>query len=160
MKISELIPADASVAARQRHLQGFETPMWQIAAVGAATLVGLAIRLYDVAATPLSVQEVSTWDFAHHAIEFIVGPLSRIETNPPSYYLLIHLVMRIGDTEFILRLPSVVAGTLAIPLVYILGRLGGASRSGVIAAALLCLSGISISYSRDARAYALLQDLC
>jgi 4-amino-4-deoxy-L-arabinose transferase-like glycosyltransferase len=133
---------------------------WQIAAVGAATLVGLAIRLYRLAAEPLSSQEIYTWDFSHQTVSFIFGPLSRIETNPPFYYLLMNLVMRIGESELLLRLPSVIAGTMAIPLVYILGRLGGASKSGVIGAGLLSLSAIAIFYSREARTYALLQDIC
>ncbi len=133
---------------------------WQIAAVGAASVVGLAIRLYQLAAEPLSSQEIYTWDFAHQTVPFILGKLTHIETNPPFYYLLMKLVMRIGETEFLLRLPSVVAGTMAIPLVYALGRLGGAPRSGVIGAALVSLSAIAISYSREARTYALLQDAC
>jgi Dolichyl-phosphate-mannose-protein mannosyltransferase len=139
---------------------GFISSGWQIAAVGAATLVGLAIRLYRLAAEPLSSQEIYTWDFAHQTVPFIFGPLSHIETNPPFYYLLMNLVMRIGESELLLRLPSVIAGTMAIPLVYILGRLGGASKSGVIGAGLLSLSAIAIFYSREARTYALLQDIC
>jgi hypothetical protein len=133
---------------------------WQVAAVGAATLVGLAIRLYRLAAVPLSSQEIYTWDFSHQTVSFIFGQLSRIETNPPFYYLLMNLVMRIGESEFLLRLPSVIAGTMAIPLIFILGRLGGASKSGVIGAGLLTLSAIAITYSREARTYALLQDVC
>jgi hypothetical protein len=108
----------------------------------------------------LSSREIYTWDFAHQTIPFIFGQLSHIETNPPFYYLLMKLVMQIGETEFLLRLPSMVAGTMAIPLIYILGRLGGASKSGVIGAGLLSLSAIAIHYSRQARTYALLQDVC
>jgi Dolichyl-phosphate-mannose-protein mannosyltransferase len=133
---------------------------WQAVIVGAATLVGLVLRLYRIGAAPLSSQEIYTWDFAHQTVPFIVGRLSQIETNPPLYYLMMKLVMTMGETEFLLRLPSVVAGTLAIPLVYILGRLGGAARSGVIGAGLVSLSAIAITYSRDARAYALVQDAC
>jgi 4-amino-4-deoxy-L-arabinose transferase-like glycosyltransferase len=133
---------------------------WEVVVVGAATLVGLIIRLYRLAAAPLSSQEIYTWDFAHQSVPFIFGRLSHIETNPPFYYLMMKLVMNIGESEFLLRLPSVVAGTLAIPLIYILGRLGGASRSGVIGAGLVSLSAVAITYSREARTYALVQDAC
>jgi uncharacterized membrane protein len=125
-----------------------------------ATLVGLVVRLYRLGAAPLSSQEIYTWDFAHQSVPFIVGRLSHIETNPPLYYLMMKLVMTIGETEFLLRLPSLIAGTLAIPLVYILGRLGGAPRSGVIVAGLVSLSAVAITYSREARAYAFVQDAC
>jgi Dolichyl-phosphate-mannose-protein mannosyltransferase len=138
----------------------FTSTAWQIAAVGAATVVGLGVRLYRLEAAPLLSPEIYTWDFAHQTVPFIFGQLSHIETNPPFYYLLMKLVMQIGETEFFLRLPSVVAGTMAIPLVYVLGRLGGASKSGVIGAGLLSLSAIAITYSRQARTYALLQDVC
>ena len=133
---------------------------WEVAIVGVATLVGLVLRLYRLGAAPLSSQEIYTWDFAHQSVPFIVGRLSHIETNPPLYYLMMKLVMTIGETEFLLRLPSLIAGTLAIPLVYILGRLGGAPRSGVIGAGLVSLSAVAITYSREARGYAFVQDAC
>src|ERR1051326_5646380 len=91
--------------------------VWPTAAVGVATIVGLAIRLYRIGAEPLSSQEIYTWDFAHQSVPFILGPLAHIETNPPFYYLLIKLMMQFGESEFLFRLPSVVAGTLAIPLI-------------------------------------------
>jgi hypothetical protein len=141
-------------------LPALDSSAGQIAAVGLATLIGLGFRLYRLAAAPLSSQEVYTWDFSHQTVPFILGPLSHVETNPPLYFLLMKFVMRIGEAEFILRLPSVIAGTLAIPLLYILGRLGGASKGGTIGAGLLSLSAIAISYSREARTYALLQAVC
>src|ERR1700742_3968314 len=113
---------------------------WEVAIVGVVTLVGLVLRLYRLGAPPLSSQEIYTWDFAHQSVAFIVGRLAHIETNPPLYFLMMKLVMTIGETEFVLRLPSLIAGTVAIPLVYILGRLGGAARSGVIGAGLVSLN--------------------
>src|SRR5215475_5308622 len=71
---------------------------WQIVAVGAASLIGLALRLYRLAADPLSAPEIYTWDFAHQTVPFILWRLSHIETNPPLYYLLMNLVMRIGES--------------------------------------------------------------
>src|SRR5262249_45072041 len=79
---------------------------------------------------------------------------------PPFYYLLSKAVMRLGETELLLRLPSWLAGTAAIPLIYVLARLGGISRTGVISAVLLALSGLAVAYSRRARPYALATDAC
>jgi 4-amino-4-deoxy-L-arabinose transferase-like glycosyltransferase len=139
---------------------GLARSTWEFITVAIATVVGFAIRLYHLAAAPLSLQEIYTWDFSHQTLPFIVNRLSHIETNPPVYYLLIKAVMKFGETEFLLRFPSVIAGTLAIPLVYVLGRVGGASTSGVVGAALTALSAIAITYSRQARSYALAQDAC
>jgi 4-amino-4-deoxy-L-arabinose transferase-like glycosyltransferase len=138
----------------------FRSEALEMAVVGAATVMGLFLRMFDLGARALSSVEVYTWDFAHHPVSFIVGRLTHIETNPPLYYLIAHFVMQIGDSEFLLRLPSALAGTLAIPLVYVLGRLGGAPRSGIIGAGLLALSALAIDYSREARTYPLLQDAC
>jgi hypothetical protein len=104
--------------------------------------------------------EIYTWDFSNQSLSFIFGRLARIETNPPLYYALMKWVMKLGDSEFILRLPSAFAGTLAIPLVYVLGRFGGASSGGAIGAVLLALSALNITYSRQARVYSLVEDFC
>jgi hypothetical protein len=159
---SSIISGQADRAGHRKSglVPALDSSAGQIAVVCLATLIGLGFRLYRLAAAPLSSQEVYTWDFSHQTVPFILGPLSHIETNPPLYFLFMKLVMRIGEAEFILRLPSMVAGTLAIPLLYILGRLGGASKGGTIGAGLLSLSAIAISYSREARTYALLQAVC
>jgi hypothetical protein len=135
-------------------------PYNQVFAVAVATAAALFIRLHHLSA-PLNSQEVYTWDFSHQSFGFIFGRLVNIETNPPFYYLLMKIVMFLGgESERLLRLPSVAAGTIAIPLIYILGRLGGIPRSGVMGAFLLALNAVAIFYSREARTYALLQDVC
>ena len=104
--------------ARFRHIRPIHvlaSPALEIPVVCAAVLFGLIIRLHRLGAEPLSSQEIYTWDFSHQHVSFILGRLSHIETNPPLYYLLMKLWMQVGETEFLLRLPSVVAGTLAIP---------------------------------------------
>jgi 4-amino-4-deoxy-L-arabinose transferase-like glycosyltransferase len=133
---------------------------WEVPLVVSATLVGFVLRLYHLGDAPLQSLEIYTWDFSHQSVRFIFERLAYIETNPPLYYLLMKLVMKLGESEFVLRLPSVLAGTLAIPLVYVLGRFGGASSGGAIGAALLALSALNITYSRQARTYALAQDFC
>jgi hypothetical protein len=125
-----------------------------------ATAVGLALRLYRLGEWSLSSPEIYTWDLSNHSVSFILNRLSLIETNPPFYYLLMKPVMLMGDSEFLLRVPSVIAGTLAIPLVYILGRVGGAPAGDTIGAGLMALSAFNITYSRQARAYTLAEDLC
>jgi hypothetical protein len=137
--------------------------MWlarnQVVGVALATALGLFFRLHNLAGRPLNSQEIYTWDFSHQSVAFIFSRLSDIETNPPFYYLLMKMVMLFGDSEPLLRLPSIAAGTLAIPLIYLLGRVGGVPKSGVMAAFLVSLNSIAINYSQTARTYALLQDV-
>ena len=135
-------------------------PTWEIMVVAAATFIGFFLRMYHLGKASLLSLEAYTWDFSNQTFPIIFGRLAHIETNPPFYYAFMKLVMRLGDTEFILRLPSAVAGTLAIPLLYLLGRFGGAPLSGAIGAALLALSALNITYSRQARVFPLVEDFC
>jgi mannosyltransferase len=51
------------------------------------------------------------------------------------------------------RFPSAVAGTLAIPLLYLLGRRVGGSTVGLLAAGLLAISPYHVWYSQEAKMY-------
>ena len=55
-----------------------------------------------------------------------------------------------------MRLPSLVAGTATIPLVYLLGVRTVGRAAGLVAAAVMALSPFMIYYSGEARAYALM----
>ena len=134
-------------------------PTWEIMVVAAATFIGFFLRLYHLGKPPLLSLETYTWDFSNQTFPFIFGRLAHIETNPPFYYAFMKLVMQLGDTEFILRLPSALAVS-GHPAVYLLGRFGGASLSGAIGAALLALSALNITYSRQARVFPLVEDFC
>jgi mannosyltransferase len=58
--------------------------------------------------------------------------------------------------EWVLRLPSAVLGVLNVALLYGLGARIGGRGVGLVAAALLALSGYHVWYSQEARMYALL----
>jgi|LGVE01.1.fsa_nt_gb 4-amino-4-deoxy-L-arabinose transferase-like glycosyltransferase len=62
-----------------------------------------------------------------------------------------------GVTESAARIPSVIFGTLTIPLVYLIGSRWGNSRIGIIAAVLVAFSVWEIAWSRQARMYQQLQ---
>ena len=81
--------------------------------------------------------------------------VSRSEANMALYYALLHVWLRIGDSEFILRSLSALAGILTVPLIYALGKRMFDARTGLIAAALLAANAFHIQYSQEARAYSL-----
>jgi len=76
--------------------------------------------------------------------------------NPPGYYLLLMPWVRVNQSEFWLRLPSVLFGVAAIPLIFSLARLLHSEAVGTSAAWLLSLSPIHVWYSQEARGYSLL----
>src|SRR5262245_44716196 len=64
--------------------------------------------------------------------------------------------MRMGlGSDWWLRLPSALAGTLAVPALYAVGRRVASEAAALWAAALLALSSMAVWYSQEAGAYAM-----
>lgn len=119
------------------------------------TVAGLGLRLIHLGRMELWVDEAATWWFAHQIWEGGVSLLRSPEPTPPIYYGLMALWMRlVGETDWLLRLPSALAGAATIPLLYDLARRLASRRVGWIAAILLCIHPLHIFYSREARVYA------
>jgi mannosyltransferase len=79
------------------------------------------------------------------------------DMHPPGYYLLLRMhALFFGDSEASLRLPSAVAGTLAIAALFGLGTAFYGAREGLIAAVLCAVLPFPVRYSQEARAYSLL----
>ena len=81
---------------------------------------------------------------------------SDAEVTPPLSFVLSWLTAKIGSGHEWLRLPSLVAGTVTIPLIYAVGRQLVSRTAGLVAAAAVTLSPMMIYYSTEARAYALM----
>ncbi|HEX5416604.1 MAG TPA: glycosyltransferase family 39 protein, partial [Chloroflexota bacterium] len=81
-----------------------------------------------------------------------------VDLHPPGYHLLLALWRALfGPTVFSMRLLSVMAGTLTIPLVARLGllfaRADARVRVGLLAATLAAVSPIAVFYSQESRMY-------
>ena len=76
------------------------------------------------------------------------------DRQPPLYHLTLWLTIRaFGDGEFAVRLPSLIAGTLVIPVLYELGRELYDRRTGLLAAAFAAVSPVLIWYAQEVRMY-------
>lgn len=119
-------------------------------------LVGIAARiatfgdslLWDEGSTHFVVHNRTFVDM----IDYVEGEQ---EVTPPLYFIFAWFTNRIADTPEMLRLPSLVAGLLTIPLTYLLGKLTLGRNQALFAAALVALSPFMIFYSAEARPYAL-----
>ena len=79
------------------------------------------------------------------------------ESNPPVYYILLSFWEKVfGSGEVGIRSLSALAGTAAIPVVYLATTALGTRRAGLIAAAITATSPMLIWYSQEARNYELL----
>jgi 4-amino-4-deoxy-L-arabinose transferase-like glycosyltransferase len=83
-----------------------------------------------------------------------------IEVSPPLYFMLAWLSHLASSTPEALRIPSLIAGTLLIPSMFLLGRRVAGERVGLVAAILSALAPFAIYYSTEARPYALVALLC
>lgn len=80
------------------------------------------------------------------------------DTNQHSLFILLSNVCMgiFGNNELAFRLPSFLAGALAVPLLYWISRnLGNSQGTSLVAAAFFVFSAPHISYSQDGRGYAL-----
>jgi mannosyltransferase len=115
---------------------------------------GAVLRLWALDGQPLWLDEAGTIHFSSPALTSIWSwATPNDNAGPPLYYSLMHQWMAAGTSEFTLRLPSVIAGILVIPVVYALGFQISGHRVAVTAAALTAISPLQVAYSQEVRGY-------
>jgi Dolichyl-phosphate-mannose-protein mannosyltransferase/RTX calcium-binding nonapeptide repeat (4 copies) len=72
------------------------------------------------------------------------------------YYVVLRFWILLGDSEFTVRILSVIPAVVTLPLIYLLGKHLFDAKIGVIAALLLAVNAFHIQYSQEARSYSLL----
>jgi 4-amino-4-deoxy-L-arabinose transferase-like glycosyltransferase len=120
------------------------------------TALGLFFRFYDLGFNSLWLDEATTYYQSILSPLQIWQSLNGAEFNPPLFYWAEHFILMIGNSEAILRFIPAVAGTLTIPLMYILGKEYIDRNVGIIAAAAWAVSPFLIYYAQEARAYSLM----
>ncbi len=126
------------------------------AAVAVITSFGLWIRFVLIDAQGLSLDENSSLGQAKLGLVDLVHQLASRNVHVPLYHVLLHEWIRVaGTSDVALRIPSVVAGTAAIPLLYVLGRQLFNPATGLVAA-LGAFSPVWVWHSDEARMYPLL----
>lgn len=115
------------------------------------TLVGFSVRLHHLAGDSFWYDEILTVNIAGGNL----GEAFSVRSHPPLFYLLVSSAIKLlEENEFAARLPSAIAGALAVPLLLVWGRLMKRPRAGLWAGLLLALSPFHVRYSQEARHYA------
>src|SRR3954451_17761246 len=121
--------------------------------LAACTAIGLALRL----AVPRGIwldEAISIHD-ANLSLHDMILNLQYGDRHPPLHYIVLWATVKgLGDGELAVRLPSIIAGTLVIPALYLLGRELYDRRTGLVAAAFGTVSPLLIWYAQEARMYA------
>lgn len=119
-----------------------------------ATVLALLLRLVFLGRHPLWIDEYLTWTFlrpdggagfAEQVMDVFQTPLTIAVLWPLS---------RGECSEWLLRLPSALAGSAAVPVGALVAARFGGRRTGEWAALLLALSPFLVWFSQDARGYA------
>jgi len=96
----------------------------------------------------LWIDEILTYERARLPL----ADLFKSNYYPLAYYLG-HLTLQWGDTEFLFRLPCLIAGLVAVWLMYFLGRACHGRLVGLVASFLLAFNSLHIFFSQEARFY-------
>jgi 4-amino-4-deoxy-L-arabinose transferase-like glycosyltransferase len=121
--------------------------------VAALTVGGFIIRA--LAGRSLWLDEATSISQAHMSFSGMWNSLRGSDVQPPLHDTLLWVINHlVGDSELAMRSPSLLCGTLLIPVVYLIGRDLWDRRTGMVAATLTTLAPFVIWYSQEARMYA------
>ena len=122
------------------------------------TTVGFLIRAVNLFSQSFYYDEIVTAGLTRASFSALASGVARDNGNPPLFWLLAKAAVTLfGDSETVLRGITVLAGTAALPSFGLLGRRLFGVRAGLIAAALLALSPLSLEFSTEARVYPIVQ---
>jgi mannosyltransferase len=130
--------------------------LWQQPSFMLATVfaVSLTIRLIQLAGKPFWMDEIVTHDRSMQPFLSVIMEALSFH-HFPMYFLLIHCVELMNSTEFALRLPSAIFGSLACVATAAAALRIGGHRAGLAAGLLMSASPLQIMYSQEARANAM-----
>ena len=124
----------------------------------AALLAGALARLLLALRRPVWADEVFTLDLARRSFAGLFAAL-RLDSGPPLHYVVAKLLLvpfpAPGEADILVRLLSVAASLLHVPLLLRIARCSRAPRAGLAAAALFLLFPLAVSSAAEGRGYAL-----
>ena len=128
-------PHPPSPMAAQREIS------FEIVALGFITIVCAGLSIYHLGTASLWSDEIFSRYYADiFGLRYVLTDGLSKETNPPTYYLLLHAWIGLwGASEAALRSLSVVACTLSVPATYLLGRELAGKSLGLLGALLFAL---------------------
>jgi hypothetical protein len=125
-----------------------------VAAVAALAAFGLTLRL--LATRGIWLDEATSIHQAQMPLGQMLEIMRSTDVHPPLHHIVLWLTVRaIGTSELAVRLPSLLAMTALIPLLYVVARDIYDRRAGYAAAALGSVAPFAVWYAQEARMYAL-----
>jgi 4-amino-4-deoxy-L-arabinose transferase-like glycosyltransferase len=120
------------------------------------TVAGFGLRLAGMDQS-LYGDEAYTFEIATQSgLGDVLEVVHDTSITPPLHYVLAWAAAKVGEPTFWVRVPSLLAGTATIPLLYVLGVRTVGRTAALAGTAVLALSPFALFYSDEARAYATL----
>jgi len=120
-------------------------------------VLGGMLRFYGLEIQSLWNDELSTWyQINHGSLAGLIKEAGQ-DPHPRGYFVLLYFLQEyFGNSEFVLRLPSAIAGTFSIWAIFLLGKRLYSAKEGLLAALFMTVLWCPIYYSQEARSYSLL----
>jgi uncharacterized membrane protein len=145
-------PLDGTVTFRPAALRAVVRS--DVAIVLLLMVTGLVLR--SMATRSIWLDEAISIHQAQLPFAEMLGRLAANDVHPPLHHAVLWATVRLlGTSELAVRVPSIIAGTVLIPILYGAGRDLYDRRVGLVAAALGTVAPIAIWYSQEARMYAI-----
>jgi len=125
---------------------------WPVLAV---LLVGTANFSWQLGSSSLYIDESLAWHPAMLSFHGLYQSVHDGEISPPGYYALLHeWIYRLSSQqEWVMRIPSVLAGLGLVAAVYWLATLVADRRTAVLASLGAAISPLVLAFAQEARAY-------
>jgi len=124
-----------------------------LVALAAITALALALRL--VATRGLWLDEATSVTQAQLPLNGLLDSLRTSDVHPPLHHLVLWAIVHLfGTGQMVVRAPSILAGTLLIPVLWATGRELYGPRAGLAAALLAAVAPFAVWYAQEARMYA------
>jgi hypothetical protein len=124
-----------------------------LAWIVAITLLALLLRL--IATRGLWLDEATSVTQAQMPFGDMLTSLRTTDVHPPLHHAVLWAVVHLfGTGQMVVRAPSIVAGTLMVPVLWLTGRELWGPRAGLAAAVLAAVAPFAVWYAQEARMYA------
>lgn len=117
--------------------------------------LALALGLWELGDRSLGGDEGVAVGVAHRPVHDLLAYADHAEPNNILYYGFLHFWEKLGSSDELLRLPSVLAFAAAVLLTGAVAWRGFGRAAGVVAALLLALNQLAVQLAQEARAFSL-----
>jgi len=121
-----------------------------------ATLLAATVRLFGLTAQSLWVDELMSWEMVRPGLGLSFFEQIGDAIQGPLFLGALWPLLRLSDSELMMRLPSALAGVLAVPVFGLVAYQLLESRAARLAVLVLAINPFHVWYSQEARGYAFL----